>query len=63
MPRRKPARTTARPSARQRRFGRHQREPHDQRRDHAAGQRREIADQRGEDRQTRLFQHRQGNVA
>ncbi len=48
-------------SARQRRFRRHQREPHHQRRNHAAGERRQITDQCGEDRQRRRFQRCQGD--
>ena len=47
------------PSARQRRFRGHQREPHHQRRQHSARQRGEIADQAREARQRRLLQQRQ----
>ncbi|MEJ0040905.1 MAG: hypothetical protein WDM81_01155 [Rhizomicrobium sp.] len=47
--------------ARQGRFRRHQGEPHDQRRQHPAGQRREIADQDREDGERRLFQQRERN--
>ena len=40
-------------------FNRNQHKPHQQGRGHAAGQRRQITDQRGEQDQARLLQHRQ----
>ncbi len=46
------------PPARQRRFRRHQHQPDHQRRGHAAGEEREIADQPGEERERGLFEER-----